>query len=160
MHTPTARDTEHFGGQLARARPGGAPFAVLNLSGDLGAGKTTFARGFLRALGVTEPVRSPSYALIALYPVTDLMLLHVDLYRLRDPGELDNLGLREWARPGHLWLVEWPEKAAGRLPAPDLVLLFALAAGGHDIEVTPQSELGSAWMGQFPAAPGGVRERS
>src|SRR5579864_2247906 len=136
IHTRTAQDTEDFGARLARARPAAAALAVLNLCGELGSGKTTFARGFLRALGVSGPVRSPSYTLIDAYPVAGLTLLHVDLYRLRDPGELENLGLREWARPGHVWLIEWPEKGAGHLPPPDLQLRFALGTGGHDIEVT------------------------
>jgi len=151
-HTHTAQDTEDFAGQLARARPQAAAFAVLHLCGELGAGKTTFARGFLQALGVSEPVRSPSYTLIDVYPVAGLTLLHVDLYRLRDPVELDTLGLREWARPGHVWLIEWPEKGAGRLPPPDLVLRFAVGASGHDIEVAAPSELGRAWLGELSAA--------
>lgn len=146
-HTNTAQDTEDFGWQLACARPGEeAPFAVVNLAGELGAGKTTFARGFLRALGVTEPVRSPTYTLVDVYPAGDLTVLHVDLYRLRDPAELESLGLREWARPGHIWLVEWPERGAGRLPSPDLAISFAVGASGHDIEVAPRTELGHAWL--------------
>jgi len=159
-HAHTAQDTEDFGGQLARARPEGASFAVVNLSGELGAGKTTFARGFLRGLGVSGPVRSPSYTLVDIYPVAGLTVRHVDLYRLRDPAELDTLGLREWARPGNLWLIEWPEKGAGHLPPPDLALLFAAGAPGHDIEATAQSELGRSWMARFAAMPDGAHGRS
>jgi tRNA threonylcarbamoyladenosine biosynthesis protein TsaE len=149
-HTNTAQDTEDFGWQLACARPPQqAPFAVLYLEGELGAGKTTFARGFLRALGVTEPVRSPTYTLVDVYPTAGLTLLHVDLYRLRDPAELESLGLREWARPGHIWLIEWPEKGAGRLPAPDLTLTFEVGVSGHDVEVTPLTDLGKIWLGNL-----------
>jgi tRNA threonylcarbamoyladenosine biosynthesis protein TsaE len=149
-HTNTAQDTEDFGWQLACARPAHeAPFAVLNLEGELGAGKTTFARGFLRALGVTDPVRSPTYTLVDVYSSAGLTLLHVDLYRLRDPAELESLGLREWARPGHIWLIEWPEKGAGRLPAPDLKLRFAVGVSGHDVEVTPLSQLGKMWLAEL-----------
>src|SRR5213076_3575969 len=101
-HARTAQDTEDFGGRLATSRPPkDTALAVLYLSGELGAGKTTFARGFLRALGVTEEVRSPTYTLIELYCTGALTAVHVDLYRVRDAAELEALGLREWARGGH-----------------------------------------------------------
>jgi len=149
-HANTAQDTEDFGWQLACARP--APeraFAALYLSGELGAGKTTFARGFLHALGVAGPVKSPTYTLIEPYPVGVLTVLHVDLYRLRDPGELETLGLREWAREGCVWLIEWPERAPAGLPPPDLALAFSVAELGHDIEASAHSALGQAWLAQL-----------
>jgi len=149
-HTSTAQDTEEFAAQLARARPVELnSLAVLYLSGELGSGKTTFARGFLRAFGITQPVRSPTFTLMELYPVGELTLLHVDLYRLDQPSELDALGLREWARPGLLWLIEWPEKGAGRLPSADLMLAFSVAEAGHDITVMAKSALGRAWTVQL-----------
>jgi tRNA threonylcarbamoyladenosine biosynthesis protein TsaE len=149
-HTNTAQDTEDFGWQLACARPAGeSAFAVLYLSGELGAGKTTFARGFLRALGVTEPVRSPTYMLLELYPLGPLTLLHVDLYRLRDPAEIESLGLREWARSNCVWLIEWPERAPSGLPPADLTLTFAVCAVGHDVSVQAHSALGREWLAQL-----------
>jgi tRNA threonylcarbamoyladenosine biosynthesis protein TsaE len=149
-HTNTAQDTEDFGWQLACARRGAdTSFAALYLSGELGSGKTTFARGFLRALGVATPVRSPTYTLLELYPLAAVTLLHVDLYRLREPSEVDSLGLREWAREGCVWLIEWPERAPGRLPPPDLQVNFTVGAAGHDIEVAPQTALGGAWLAQL-----------
>lgn len=156
-HTNTAQDTEDFGWQLACARPGAqVPLSVLYLTGEVGAGKTTFARGFLRALGVIDPVRSPTYTLVDVYPLGAVTLVHVDLYRLRSPSELESLGLREWARPGHVWLIEWPEKGEGRLPAPDLTLEFTVEAAGHDIRVSTPTALGKAWlvqlMGEEPPA--------
>ena len=152
MHTRTntAQDTEDFGWQLACARPAAdSALAVLNLEGELGAGKTTFARGFLRALGVTEPVRSPTYTLLELYPAGALTLLHVDLYRLRDPADVESLGLREWAREGCVWLVEWPERAGGRLPLADLTVAFCVGAAWHDISARAHSALGKAWLSQL-----------
>ncbi len=152
MHTRTntAQDTEDFGWQLACARPAAdSALAVLNLEGELGAGKTTFARGFLRALGVTEPVRSPTYTLLELYPAGPLTLLHVDLYRLRDPADVESLGLREWAREGCVWLVEWPERAAGRLPLADLTVAFSVGAAWHDISARARSALGKAWLSEL-----------
>ena len=132
---------------MARAlpSPGSAP-VVLYLSGDLGAGKTTFARGFLAGLGVPGPVRSPTYTLLELYAAGALTVVHLDLYRLNHAGELEALGLREWARAEHLWLIEWPERGAGRLPPADLTLAFSVGARGHDIKVSADSALGESWL--------------
>ena len=154
--TPTAQDTEDLGWQLASARPAvSRALAVIYLSGELGTGKTTFARGFMRALGVTETVRSPTYMLVELYRATLLTLVHVDLYRLKAPEELEHLGLREWATEGCLWLIEWPERAADRLPPPDLALTFEAAPAGHDIEVIARSPAGRTWLAQLTGGEGG-----
>src|SRR6184192_4615860 len=146
-HARTAQDTEDFGGRLATSRPPkDTALAVLYLTGELGAGKTTFARGFLRALGVAEAVPSPTYTLLELYPAGALTVVHVDLYRVRDAAELEALGLREWARGGHLWLIEWPERGGSRLPPADLTLTFSVSDAGHDIEVSAGSPLGKSWL--------------
>src|SRR2546429_3801094 len=130
-HARTAQDTEDFGGRLATSRPPkDTAVAVLYLTGELGAGKTTFARGFLRALGVAEAVPSPTYSLLELYPAGALTVVHVDLYRVQDAAELESLGLREWARTGHVWLIEWPERGGTRLPPPDLSLAVAVGEAG------------------------------
>ena len=156
VRTHTAEDTERFGGQLANARPAGDQgLAVLYLSGELGAGKTTLVRGFLRAHGIADAVRSPTYTLLELYAAPAVTLLHVDLYRLRAPGELESLGLRDWARPGCLWLIEWPERGQGYLPRPDLSLTLTVGAGAHDIEVTADTECGRAWVKLLSAQSGG-----
>src|ERR1700730_3690249 len=156
-HARPAQDTEDLGRRLATARPAAdAALAVLYLSGELGAGKTTFARGFLRALGVADAVPSPTYTLLELYPVGVLTVVHVDLYRVRDAGELESLGLRDWARSGHVWLVEWPERGGTRLPRADLNLAFAAGAAGHAIEVGARSTLGESWLARLSAQrPGG-----
>ncbi len=161
----TAEETEDVGARVARAWPRGGTDpegpgteadveagrqftgpAVIYLVGDLGAGKTTFARGFLRALGVQGAVRSPTYTLLEAYEVGAVTALHLDLYRLRDPAELDELGLREWAKADHLWLIEWPERGTGRLPAPDLEVTLSAAERCHDIQLTAHSALGQAWL--------------
>ena len=147
VHTTTAEETEGFGAQLASARPAGDnTLCVVYLTGDLGAGKTTLTRGLLRSLGVTGAVRSPTYTLVEIYELGALTALHLDLYRLSDPEELGNLGLREWARGGHLWLIEWPERGAGRLPEADLVITLTAGDNGHDIEVTAATDQGSRWL--------------
>lgn len=149
VHTNTAGETESFGARLARALPDrDNALAVVYLTGDLGAGKTTLTRGFLRAQGVTGAVRSPTYTLVEIYDAGGLTTLHLDLYRLNDPAELDNLGLREWAREGHLWLIEWPERGTERLPGADLVLTLTAGEAGHDIEVVARTPLGLSWLEQ------------
>jgi len=153
LETKSAEETEEFGRQLAAARPQlPRALAVVYLTGDLGAGKTTFARGFLRALGVAGAVRSPTFTLLEVYTPGDLIVLHVDLYRLRDPVELESLGLRDWARPGCLWLIEWPERGANRLPPPDLTLTFAVGVSAHEIEVRADSPNGHEWLARLTAA--------
>jgi tRNA threonylcarbamoyladenosine biosynthesis protein TsaE len=147
VHTTTAEETEAFGANLASARPGRSDlFAVVYLSGDLGAGKTTLTRGFLRALGVVGAVRSPTYTLVEIYELAGWTAVHLDLYRLSDPAELDNLGLREWAGAGHLWLIEWPERGSDRLPRADLMVRLVAGEGGHDIQVSGASPQGGLWL--------------
>src|SRR3984957_2811213 len=153
VHTTTAEETEGFGARLASTRPAGDnTLCVVYLAGDLGAGKTTLTRGLLRSLGVTGTVRSPTYTLVEIYELGALTALHLDLYRLSDPEELGNLGLREWARGGHLWLIEWPERGAGRLPEADLVITLTAGENGHDIEVSARSELGTRWVERLGAS--------
>jgi tRNA threonylcarbamoyladenosine biosynthesis protein TsaE len=148
-----AAETEALGAQLAGAFSvaHGAP-AVLYLTGELGAGKTTFARGFLNQLGVDAPVRSPTYTLLELYPAGLLTVLHLDLYRLESPRELEELGLREWAQPRHIWLIEWPERGAGRLPPPDVGASLTVGPGAHEVTLRARSALGEAWLAGLPVA--------
>jgi tRNA threonylcarbamoyl adenosine modification protein YjeE len=142
----TADDTEAFGGRLAATRPPGNSLATVHLSGDLGAGKTTLARGYLRASGVISAVRSPTYTLVEVYETAGVSVVHLDLYRLMDPSELEPLGLREWARPGYVWLIEWPERGEGRLPCPDLSVVLTGGESAHEINVTARSALGESWL--------------
>ncbi|MFZ1869342.1 MAG: tRNA (adenosine(37)-N6)-threonylcarbamoyltransferase complex ATPase subunit type 1 TsaE [Steroidobacteraceae bacterium] len=143
----TADETEALGARLAAARPRDLEqAAILYLTGDLGAGKTTLARGFARACGIAAPVRSPTYTLVNAHEAGTLTLVHLDLYRLRDPGELEHLGLREWARSGCLWLIEWPERAAGLLPAADLIIHLAAGAETHQADVFAGSPAGIVWL--------------
>jgi tRNA threonylcarbamoyl adenosine modification protein YjeE len=102
---------------------------TLALEGPLGAGKTTFARALLHALGVTGEVPSPTFTLVQSYETKDFSIHHFDLYRLKSEAELDELGWDE-ALGDVVLLVEWPERAAGRLPASRLVLHFATDGKG------------------------------
>ena len=112
--------TEAFARALARKPAIGR--ALIELQGDLGAGKTTFARHLLRALGVEGRIKSPTYAVVEAYTLAEwnLNIWHFDFYRFNDPREWEEAGFRDvFASPG-LKLVEWPEKAASYLPQPDL----------------------------------------
>ena len=133
--THSSDETEALGAQqLGMPAASGAPCKVVFLRGELGAGKSTFARGVLRALGVQGPIKSPSYTLLETYELPSITAVHLDLYRLLDPEELEHLGLPDFHRPGFLWLVEWPERGAGRLPEADLQFQFSMGPDGHRIE--------------------------
>ena len=133
--THSGDETEALGASLLGVPPAaGSACRVVTLSGELGAGKSTFARGALRALGATGTIKSPSYTLLETYPLAAVTVLHLDLYRLKDPGELEYLGLADYHRPGHLWVVEWPENGGSRIPRPDLEFVFSIGAQGHRIE--------------------------
>jgi tRNA threonylcarbamoyladenosine biosynthesis protein TsaE len=118
---------------------------LVTLSGDLGAGKTTFVGGLLEALGHAGPTRSPTYTLIEPYRLEGRDVYHCDLYRLRHPDELDDLGLRDLYQPGAVLLVEWPEKAEGRLAPPDVAIGLRYAGeAARDLEFTGASAVGDA----------------
>jgi tRNA threonylcarbamoyladenosine biosynthesis protein TsaE len=152
----TSEDTEALGERLAHARPPGNALGIIYLTGDLGAGKTTFARGFLNGCGVRGPVKSPTYTLVEMYETPTVSVIHLDLYRLLDPEELEPLGLRELARPGYIWLIEWPDRGTGRLPLPDLSVRLSGGAGGHEINVAAVSALGESWVSLVENRPSGT----
>jgi tRNA threonylcarbamoyladenosine biosynthesis protein TsaE len=110
---------EAFGAALAGLIE--AP-CIIYLAGDLGAGKTTLARGFVRGLGYTGRVKSPTFTLLEPYELADFHCYHFDLYRLADPEELLFLGIEDLLRPDAVLLVEWPERGEGLLPEPDLII--------------------------------------
>lgn len=144
---PSPESTEACGAAFARCLPSLAAGPLLAyLEGDLGAGKTTWARGFLRELGRRDPVRSPTYTLVESYDCGGVTVLHLDLYRIDDPQDLETLGLREWHRPGCVWLIEWPERGAGVLPTPDLRVRLEAGEGAHRLTARGVSGTGSQWV--------------
>ena len=148
MHVflPDNDATEALGQALARTRPAAA---VVHLQGDLGAGKSTLARALLRMLGVAGAIRSPTYTLVERYPVEGGEAWHLDLYRIGDAGELEFLGLDEGAAV--LWLVEWPERGAAALPAPDLHVALAVDGTGRSASLSGASAVGEQWLGRLAA---------
>ena len=121
-----------------------SPPLVLFLRGDLGAGKTTFARAYIHALGFAGYVKSPSYGLLETYRAGGQTVLHLDLYRIEDPEELEYLALRDLFDASAVLLVEWPDRGGDRLPAADLVLDFDESDEVRFIQFTAVSERGRA----------------
>ncbi len=134
--------TEALGASLATLQPPG----LITLEGVLGAGKTTLVRGFLRALGHEGSVKSPTYTLVEPYCVAGHDVYHMDLYRLVDPAELEELGVRDYFAAEAWILVEWPERGEAVLPAPDLTIRLAPEGEGRRACLGARSDLGRAWL--------------
>jgi tRNA threonylcarbamoyladenosine biosynthesis protein TsaE len=117
---------------------------LITLDGDLGAGKTTLVRGFVRALGHQGAVKSPTYALIEPYEIGDSKVFHLDLYRLGDPEELEYIGLRDMTAEDALILVEWPQRGAGWLPVADLGIEIAFLETGRRVTLSAGTARGAA----------------
>lgn len=114
----------------------------LHLEGELGAGKTTLARGILRAYGHQGAVKSPTYTLVEPYELDGVRVYHFDLYRISDPEELEFIGGRDLLADDSLSIIEWPARGAGWLPAPDLVALLEHCERGRRITVNAVSDHG------------------
>lgn len=119
---------------------------VVFLEGDLGAGKTTFARALLRALGERGPVKSPTYTLVEPYQLETLAVYHFDLYRLADPAEMEYLGARDYFVAGALCLVEWPQRAETWLSAPDLRIALRVHGAARELLLTSCSTRAETWL--------------
>jgi tRNA threonylcarbamoyladenosine biosynthesis protein TsaE len=140
--------TLEVGARLARALQ---PGLRIYLSGDLGAGKTTLVRGCLRALGYPGRVKSPTFSLVELYQFSSLYLYHFDFYRFEDPREWSDAGFRDAFSGSGVCIVEWPEKAAERLPAPDLRSTLAHAGAGRSVRIAAETEPGKLCIEELVA---------
>ncbi len=134
---------EALGAQLA------CTTGIIYLKGELGAGKTTLARGFLRALGYEGRVRSPTYTLVEPYPFDFVTVYHLDLYRLSDARELEDLGLRDLLAEPALLLVEWPERGSGVLPAADLLVSIEHRDDGRRVTLEAATAAGQTLISQL-----------
>lgn len=141
---PNEAATVAFAQSLARQPAIGR--ALIELQGDLGAGKTTLVRHLLKSLGVEGRIKSPTYAVVEPYTLAapNLNIWHFDFYRFNDPHEWEEAGFRDiFASPG-LKLVEWPEKAGAHLPPPDLLIhIEVLANGSRAITLTAHTAMGA-----------------
>lgn len=136
------------------------PRLLITLEGDLGAGKTTFARAFLRALGVQGRIKSPSFSLVEEYPIDipDLQFkgtlrstaYHIDLYRFSDPQEWEDSGLRDVVGAPGVSLVEWPQHARGLLPTADLTLHLTPDEAQRECVVQAGTEAGMTLLRALP----------
>ena len=121
-------ETERFGEELWELVPSKC---LIFLNGDLGAGKTTLVRGFLRAAGFTGAVKSPTYTLVEEYTIGARKVFHFDLYRTVDPEELEWIGIRDYVAQDCVCFIEWPEKGKGSLPEPDCVITLKTENSGR-----------------------------
>jgi tRNA threonylcarbamoyladenosine biosynthesis protein TsaE len=151
----TARATRAAGAELARALIADAsrePW-LIGLTGELGAGKTTFVAGFLRALRHAGAVRSPTFTFVEPYRLAGRDIHHCDLYRINDPRDIDDLGLRDLLTRDGVLLVEWPHRAAGRLGAFDLTVQLEYAqhddGSGRRLHLAADSPRGAALIARL-----------
>lgn len=124
----TAAETEAFGAKLLAALP---EKCVVFLIGDLGSGKTTLVRGFMRAAGHTGTVKSPTYNIVEEYHINQRRFFHFDLYRLIDPEELEWIGISDYLQEQSICFFEWPEKGAGYIGSPDVILSLSATETGR-----------------------------
>ena len=143
---PDEAATLALGAALASALE---PGLTIYLRGELGAGKTTLARGVLRALGHRGPVKSPTYTLVEVYEVSRLHLHHFDFYRFQHPKEWIDAGFRESFNGRTVSLIEWPERAGGMLPPADLDIALESHAAGRNAALTSSSLAGQKCLARL-----------
>jgi tRNA threonylcarbamoyladenosine biosynthesis protein TsaE len=124
--------TEQFGAELFQSLPSKC---LVFLHGELGAGKTTLVRGYLRAAGYTGTVKSPTYNLVEEYTVVGKLIYHFDLYRLNDPEELEWIGINDYFTQDCACFIEWPDRGKGFLPTPDNVITLTVIEAGRLVEM-------------------------
>ena len=137
VYLANAEATEQFGASLYKVLPASC---VIFLQGDLGAGKTTFVRGFLRAAGYNGTVKSPTYNLVEEYTIAQQRVFHFDLYRLSSPEELEWIGINDYFAQQSICFIEWPVLGLGFLPEPDIIIALSQQEQGRMLVITDNTE--------------------
>lgn len=139
-------ETLNLAGRFYRELPSGC---LVFLQGNLGAGKTAFVRGCLRAAGHQGAVKSPTFTLVEEYSLQERMLYHFDLYRVADPEELEWMGMRDYLRPDSICFIEWPEKGAGLLPLADIEIAIDIQGTARNFQFQAHTEVGRQVLDRF-----------
>lgn len=161
LELPDEAQTDRLGQALANVaadlqpaptgkRPGPLAGGRIHLKGDLGAGKTSLVRAFLRQCGISGRIKSPSYALLESYEVSNLYLYHLDFYRFSDPAEWLDAGFRDLLNNQALVLIEWPERAGDLLGYPDLLIQLTHAGQGRHATLSAYTVKGLQWIDALP----------
>ena len=139
LYLPDETATLDFAGHFYRVLP---PGCLVFLRGNLGAGKTSFVRGCLRAAGHQGKVKSPTFTLVEEYSLPGRPIYHFDLYRLTDPEELEWMGMRDYLRPDALCFIEWPERGEGMLPQADVEIILDIQGASRMLTLLAVSGIG------------------
>jgi tRNA threonylcarbamoyladenosine biosynthesis protein TsaE len=135
---------------LGKLLPGPSAGGRIHLKGDLGAGKTTLVRAFLRQCSISGRIKSPSYALLESYEVSNLYFYHLDFYRFSETADWLDAGFRDLFKSNALILIEWPERAGSLLSDPDLLIELSYAGLGRIATLSAYSEKGLSWINALP----------
>lgn len=123
--------------------------AVLGFSGEIGAGKTTFIRAMLQALGITSAIKSPTFSLVESYQCKDLLIHHFDLYRIEDDTELEYIGFRDYFSDESICCIEWPERVHSSLLPIDLQFSLSIQGDGRIMKIKSLSDTGDKILTGF-----------
>ena len=135
---------------LGKLLPGPSAGGRIHLKGDLGAGKTALVRAFLRQCNISGRIKSPSYALLESYEVSNLYFYHLDFYRFSETADWLDAGFRDLFKNNALILIEWPERAGSLLSDPDLLIELSYAGLGRIATLSAYSEKGFSWITALP----------
>lgn len=146
---PDEKTMLDLGARLASACAISKAGLIIYFYGQLGAGKTTLARGFIRGLGYTGQVKSPTYTIVEPYELEGVNVFHFDFYRLRDPMELEFIGIQDYFKQKAICLIEWPDLGITILPAADLSCYVEMHGQGRMIKLIAQTENGKTLIERF-----------
>ncbi|MGN1392556.1 MAG: tRNA (adenosine(37)-N6)-threonylcarbamoyltransferase complex ATPase subunit type 1 TsaE [Succinivibrionaceae bacterium] len=149
-YLPTDNDTVCLGRIIGKECP---LDMTIYLDGNLGAGKTTFTRGFIQELGYNDVVKSPTYTLVESYKIGDKYIYHFDLYRLSDPEELEMMGIRDYFTHDSIRIIEWAQNGEGFLPGADLIINIEYEGSGRLVTIIGNTNKGREFVSNLDLEP-------